>query len=126
MKRNTHFRNFIKKYWRKIADAVSIVFIVAFVVFCVFSYFAYDKAHEANTKYNTVYEPEETATLAPAPTPTPSPAPTGSDIVYRTKSGERYHVKNDCGGMNPDNAYEITVAEATEEGLTACSRCIGK
>jgi len=124
MKRNTHFKNFIKKYWRKIADAVSIVFILAFVAVIVVSYFSYDKAMEANNKYNTVNNPEAEETLAPAPTPTPPPPPEGDDIVYRTKSGEKYHIVNDCGGMNPDNAFEVTVNEAVEDGLTACSRCI--
>ena len=47
-----------------------------------------------------------------------------SDKVYVTKSGTKFHIKNDCGQMNPDNASEITVEDALNRGLGPCKRCL--
>lgn len=44
--------------------------------------------------------------------------------VYTTKSGSRFHIKNDCGSMNPDNANKITVKDALDKGLSPCKICL--
>lgn len=45
----------------------------------------------------------------------------GSEKVWVTASGSKYHSKSDCGGMS--NAYEITLEEAKQRGLTPCKKC---
>lgn len=66
----------------------------------------------------TVTTSESTAT-----TQTTQPSTYAGETVYRTPSGKRYHVDAFCGG---ENAYEVTVEEAMEAGLTPCKRCVGE
>lgn len=44
-------------------------------------------------------------------------------MVWRTRTGKKYHRTNHCGRTNPANATEITLREAEAEGLTPCSKC---
>ncbi len=46
------------------------------------------------------------------------------DEVFITASGSRFHVKDDCGSMNPENAQKITVKEALEKELSPCKICL--
>ncbi len=46
------------------------------------------------------------------------------DVVFITASGSRFHIKDDCGSMNPENAQKITVKEAFEMGLSPCKICL--
>lgn len=64
-----------------------------------------------------------TATVTPSPTITPSPLPTasGSDIVYITDSGDKYH-RYDCQYLY-NSSISMTRAEAIAAGYTACSVC---
>ncbi len=41
--------------------------------------------------------------------------------VYRTPTGKRYHLDADCGGKN---SFETTLQNATDLGLTPCSKCV--
>lgn len=61
----------------------------------------------------------------PAP-PAKQPAQTDESklTVYRTTSGKKYHSK-DCKLMQ-GNGTPITLKEAKEKGLDACSRCHGR
>ncbi len=43
-----------------------------------------------------------------------------TDIVYYTKTGERYHYENPCG---KGTYYECTLEEALAKDLTPCGRC---
>ncbi len=49
----------------------------------------------------------------------------GSDtlMVWKSATGKKYHSRNDCGNMNPDNATQITEEEAISQGLGKCSKC---
>ncbi|WP_052950909.1 hypothetical protein [Clostridium baratii] len=44
-------------------------------------------------------------------------------MVWRTRTGKKYHSTNHCGRTNSANATEITLKEAEAEGLTPCSKC---
>lgn len=44
--------------------------------------------------------------------------------VFITTSGSRFHIKDDCGSMNPENAQKITVKEAIEKELSPCKICL--
>lgn len=46
--------------------------------------------------------------------------PAGSDTVYRTPSGSRFHLISTCGG---ENSYEVTREQALAAGLTPCQKC---
>lgn len=37
--------------------------------------------------------------------------------------GHKYHNKRDCGNMNPDNASQVTVSYAEENGYKPCKKC---
>ena len=54
----------------------------------------------------------------PTPSATYDPA---LDIVYITKSGEKYHTAS-CSYLN-ESAIPVTRAQAIAEGRTPCSRC---
>lgn len=44
-------------------------------------------------------------------------------MVWKTRTGKKYHSTNHCGRTNSANATEITLKEAEAEGLTPCSKC---
>lgn len=44
-------------------------------------------------------------------------------MVWRTKSGKKYHSKNNCGNTDTSSARQITIKDAKAAGLTACTRC---
>lgn len=44
-------------------------------------------------------------------------------MVWISETGSKYHSKPDCGKMDPNNAYQISVSEAESQGYSACSKC---
>lgn len=48
--------------------------------------------------------------------------PSGS-MVWISATGEKFHRINDCGRMNPQKAYQITVDDAVANGYDACEKC---
>lgn len=46
-----------------------------------------------------------------------------SDMVWISETGNKYHRKNNCGTMNPDNATELTKEQAEDMGYEPCGRC---
>ena len=44
-------------------------------------------------------------------------------LVWIPETGEKFHIQNKCGNMNPDKAVQITVEEAKSRGYEACSKC---
>ncbi|MBY0756354.1 hypothetical protein K5V21_12935 [Clostridium sardiniense] len=44
-------------------------------------------------------------------------------MVWRTKTGKKYHSTSHCGNTHSAQATEITLSEAQAEGLTPCSKC---
>ena len=47
-------------------------------------------------------------------------------MVWIAASGNKYHSKNNCGSMVPENAREMTKIKAEEDGYTACKKCYKK
>lgn len=45
------------------------------------------------------------------------------DMVWVSSSGSKYHSRNNCGTMNPDNASQISKSEAELKGMTPCKKC---
>lgn len=45
------------------------------------------------------------------------------DIVWVSGSGSKYHSRNNCGMMNPDNASQIFKSEAELKGMIPCKKC---
>ena len=73
---------------------------------------------------------------APAPAPTKSTGDSGGsgdsgsggggsggDYVWISATGSKYHKRNDCGTMNPNNASRVTTEEARNRGLEPCRKC---
>ena len=48
---------------------------------------------------------------------------TSGRTVWITKTGEKYHSKNNCGRTNPKTATQISEKEAQSRGYTACKKC---
>lgn len=44
-------------------------------------------------------------------------------MVYKTATGKKYHSHNNCGNTNSANTSYITIEQAQNLGLTACSKC---
>lgn len=45
------------------------------------------------------------------------------DTVWVSGSGSKYHSRNDCGTMNPNNASQISKSKAELKGMTPCKKC---
>ena len=43
--------------------------------------------------------------------------------VWLSATGSKYHNKPDCGRMNPNKAYQVTLSEAESQGYGPCSKC---
>ena len=48
--------------------------------------------------------------------------PSGS-MVWISATVEKFHRINDCGRMNPQKAYQMTVDDAVANGYDACEKC---
>ena len=46
-----------------------------------------------------------------------------TEYVWLSATGSKYHSKPNCGRMNPDNAYQVTLDYALENGYDACKKC---
>ncbi len=44
-------------------------------------------------------------------------------LVWISATGEKYHNRPDCGRMNPNRAYQMTLSEAQASGYGACQNC---
>ena len=47
----------------------------------------------------------------------------GENLVWLSETGSKYHSINNCGTMNPDNARQVTEAEAISQGKGKCKKC---
>jgi len=45
------------------------------------------------------------------------------EYVWLSATGSKYHNRPDCGNMNPDNAYQVTISYAEEHGYDPCKKC---
>ena len=81
------------------------------------------KVNRKATTYNSQAPPPKTAIIAKvAKTPVPSAvAKTNDVIVYKTKTGAKYHLDG-CSSLSKSK-ISIKLSEAKAEGLTACARC---
>ncbi|MGL4742537.1 MAG: ComEC/Rec2 family competence protein [Sarcina sp.] len=82
---------------------------------------AIDKKPTTNESQTSKPEttPESTVTK-PKPT---IPTDNQGKIVWLSATGSKYHSKNNCGRMNPDNARQVTIEEAKSQGMEDCSKC---
>lgn len=73
-----------------------------------------------DTQSQQVTQSEQTA---PSTSQTVEEVPGSTEQVWVSATGSKYHNKPDCGNMNPDNARQMTRAEAEAIGLEACKKC---
>ena len=73
-----------------------------------------------DTQSQQVTQPEQTA---PSTSQNVEEVPGSTGQVWVSATGSKYHNKPDCGNMNPDNARQMTRAEAEAMGLEACKKC---
>ena len=45
------------------------------------------------------------------------------EYVWLSATGSKYHNRPDCGNMNPDKAYQVTISYAEEHGYDPCKKC---
>lgn len=45
------------------------------------------------------------------------------ELVWLAENGEKYHSKPDCGNMNPDTSYQVTLSKAQSMGYPPCKKC---
>ncbi len=63
------------------------------------------------------------STPVAAPEPTEQPQQTQGEMVWISETGSKYHSIPDCGRMNPDNAYQMSKADAEAQGYGRCKKC---
>ena len=73
-----------------------------------------------DTQSQQVTQSEQTT---PSASQTVEEVPGSTEQVWVSATGSKYHNKPDCGNMNPDNARQMTRAEAEAMGLEACKKC---
>lgn len=44
-------------------------------------------------------------------------------MVWISETGSKYHSRPDCGRMNPDNAWQLTLSDAEAQGYEPCKKC---
>lgn len=71
------------------------------------------------TESESQQPPEQQAITEPEPTP----APVTDIMVWKTKSGKKYHSINNCGNTDSSKATQITKTQAEAMGLGPCSKC---
>ena len=82
----------------------------------------YSSGSESSATSSTTTE--ATTASAPVENTTPEPEPvTNSATVWLSATGSKYHSIPNCGRMNPDNARQVSEADAIAQGYTACSKC---
>lgn len=45
-------------------------------------------------------------------------------MCWLSATGSKYHSINNCGRMNPNNARQVTIAEAERQGYGRCKKCL--
>lgn len=45
------------------------------------------------------------------------------ELVWLAEKGKKYHSKPDCGNMNPDTSYQVTLSKAQSMGYPPCKNC---
>ena len=82
--------------------------------------------YSAGDSGDTGTQPQSAAASAPQVQDTPAPAaeaPTQTASVWLSATGSKYHSIPDCGNMNPDNARQVSRADAEAQGYEACKKC---
>jgi len=96
---------------------------------------AYEDTYESASEddapqsfYEIEYEPEYEPTTE-EPEYAPSPEPTEEHIVvpvmvWLSETGTRWHIRNNCGTMNPNAARQVTLEYARSlSNFAPCGRC---
>ena len=66
-------------------------------------------------------QPQIEAPQQPPQTEVPT-QPVGN-MVWLSATGSKYHSRNNCGNMNPANAYQVTESDAINQGYGKCKKC---
>lgn len=53
----------------------------------------------------------------------PSNNSSSTAMCWLSATGSKYHSINNCGRMNPNNARQVTIAEAERQGYGRCKKC---
>lgn len=81
-----------------------------------------EEASQSTSSISTPETSNSTSESVEIVNTTPEPT-TNSATVWLSATGSKYHRIPDCGNMNPDNARQVSQAEAEAQGYTACSKC---
>ena len=75
---------------------------------------------ESTTEITTTTE----AITEPPATEPATTANVGDELVWISKTGDKYHSKNNCYPMNPDNATQVTKDYAVKvKNFKPCGKC---
>lgn len=75
---------------------------------------------EVTTEITTTTE----AITEPSATESSTTTNVGDELVWVSETGKKYHSKNNCYPINPDNARQVTKNEAVNVlGLEPCGKC---
>ena len=55
--------------------------------------------------------------------PTTNAVAVPAQNVWLSATGDKYHSRNNCGKMNPNKAYQVTLEQAKAKGKSACKKC---
>ena len=77
-----------------------------------------DYASGSSAQTSVAEEPEAQEPVAQEPV-----TGGGENLVWLSETGSKYHSINNCGTMNPDNARQVTEAEAINLGKGKCKKC---
>ena len=101
------------------------------ILFCVFVYNVQDgvvidyKTGDSHLKEEPTTQATPTTTKEQITTQQTTTANNsgGNNLVWISETGSKYHSVNNCGRMNPANAYQMTKGDAENKGYGPCSRC---
>lgn len=68
-------------------------------------------------------QPDVQRVVESTPELTEQPQQTQGEMVWIPETGGKYHSIPDCGRMNPDNAYQMSLADAEAQGYGRCKEC---
>lgn len=82
---------------------------------------AVTQAQETQAQQAPSTQPQTEAPQQPPQTEAPT-QPVGN-MVWLSATGSKYHSRNNCGNMNPANAYQVTESDAINQGYGKCKKC---
>ena len=82
------------------------------------------QAQTPSTQPQTAAPTQSPQTEAPTQPPqTEAPTQPVGNMVWLSATGSKYHSRNNCGNMNPENARQVTESDAINQGYEKCKKC---